>query len=87
MYLIATEKVAEVIEPMVGMNMEAVDITDDWLEMTEEEDDMTEEVIGMNKEVLDMAEGDYLSTHNERNFFNELKKINQTYVLLQKYLN
>ena len=47
---------------MVGMNVEAVDITDDWLEMTEEEDDMAEEVIGMNKEVLDMAEGNYLST-------------------------
>ena len=44
------------------MNVEAVDITDDWLEMTEEEDDMAEEVIGMNKEVLDMAEGNYLST-------------------------
>lgn len=43
------------------MNVEAVDITDDWFEMTEEEDDMAEEVIGMNKEVLDIAEGNYLS--------------------------
>ena len=69
MYLIAIEKVAVVIEPMVGMNTEAADITDDWLEMTEEVLDMAEqaiymaeEVLDMAEKVLDMAEGNYLST-------------------------
>ena len=55
MYLFVIEKVAVVIEPMVGMNTEAADITDDWLEMTEEALDMAEEA-------LYMAEGNYLST-------------------------